>query len=217
MGSGCTQTTNTTQSAAAAAVPVDVSGTFEIDGFLEGTETVLVTPMVESANAVRLRAKEAGVGEASIAAKAYGLKFFMLDPDAEIGIAFLRRAQIYHLESVPGQIVVDFNYLFCDGFLSAEVIKISEKTWTIYWPSDGTTVGRIDTLAEAVRSGKSAREAYDALASYLLGIGPGSAGERNKSERQVTWMTGRQLFEETAFEIGRIRDVGNRVAARFVR
>lgn len=190
---------------------------FETDGLLDQREVVLVQPMVESDVRVSLRARAAGVEPSSIKAKAYGLKIFVLRKDPEIGTAFMHRTQVYHLGSGTDQLIVDEIYWYCNGFLSADIAKVEEKSWSKYYASNAGDIARLDTLAEAIRNGTGHQEAYRALSEPLGGgLLRNGGAEQNRFEREVTWFAGRQAIEGVGIELTRSREVGNRVTIRFV-
>jgi len=201
---------------AAGQIRASAPSVFENDGILGSTELVLVRPMLESDVSVSLRARQAGVPEESLQAKSYGLKIDVLFKDAEIGQAFMRRAQVYHLGSRKDQIVVDETYYYCDGFLSADIVKVTEKSWSSYYSVDVAAIARLDTLSEAVRNGMSHRDAFEAvepISGNLLGT---TREERQRSERAFTWFSGKQVIDKIGIELIRSPGVGNRVAVRFV-
>jgi hypothetical protein len=194
-----------------------IKDAFETDGVLDDNQVVLVQAMVESDVSLSVRAMEARVAASSIKARTYGLKFFVLRKDPEIGSAFMRRTQVYHLDAFPDRLIVDEAYWYCTGFLSSDIVKVQEKQWSKYHPANTGDVARFDTLAEAVRNGAGHQEAHKALFAPSLSPLLKTAGpEQNRFEREVTWFVGRQLIEGVGIELNRSRDLGNRVSIRFV-
>jgi hypothetical protein len=93
------------------------------------------------------------VEPASLQAKAYGIKLYVLFKDAEIGTAFMRRTQVYNLGSRNDRLTVDETYFYCNGFLSADIVRVTEKSWSKYYaPMWGTlrTSPRSQKLFETV-------------------------------------------------------------------
>ena len=130
----------------------------------------------------------------------------------------MHRTQVYHLGSRTDQLTVDETYWYCNGFLSADIAKVEEKSWSKYYASTAADIARLDTLAEAVRNGVDHQEAYRALSEPLGGGLLRSGGEEwNRSQQDVTWFAGRQAIEGVGIELTRSREVGNRVTIGFVR
>jgi hypothetical protein len=205
---------------ARATQPAVGANAFETDGFLDEKWVVLVRPIVESDVTVLLRARQAGVLPGSLQARVYGLKVDVLFKDAEIGTAFMRRAHVYHLGLRNDQIVVDETYYYCNGFLSTDIVKITEKNWSRHYATDAASIAELDTLAEALSSRTGHQDAFNAADPVRSIVGGllGRAGEQEHTlERDVTWFAGRQLIEGVGIELTRTLGVGNRVGVRFVR
>lgn len=194
--------------------PPDTSvDAYERKGILGGKEFVLLRSMIESDTALLLRARQAGVEPSSLNARAYGIKSYVLFEDAEIGHAFMHVRQVYHLGPKMDQLIADDTYYYCTGFLSTDIVKVTETRWSKYYAPNETTIAQFYKLAEAVRSGVGRQDAFEALNSGILG--PAGA-EQNRSEHEVTWFAGRETIEEVNIELMRSGKVGNRVAVRFV-
>ncbi len=214
--SSCTDPTTTPAPPSDAPPLASTKEAFETDGLLGQKEVVLVQAMVESDTRVSLRARQAGVEPSSLQAKAYGVKIYVLHKDPEMGTAFMHRTQVYHLGSRRDQLTVDETYFYCTGFLSADIIKVTEKSWSKYYASDEADITRLDTLAEAVRSGVGHQDAFKALDPVGGGMLRNGGNEQNRFERDVTWFAGRQAIEGVGIELTRSRDAGNRVSVRFL-
>jgi hypothetical protein len=187
---------------------------FEREGLLGGMELVLVRPMEESDTGVQVRASEAGVNPGSLRPKVYGLKFDILFKNAEIGSAFMRRAAVYHVDFLKDQIVVDETYYFCDGFLASDILKVKERSWSKYYGANAATITKLDTLAEAIRSGAGFRDAL-AILDPREPLGTGGE-ERNRSERDLTWLAGKEIIDNIGIELLKSPDIGNRVSVKFL-
>jgi hypothetical protein len=187
---------------------------FEREGLLGGREDVLVRPMIESDASVQVRAREAGVSPGSLRPKVYGLKFDILFKNAEIGSAFMRRAEVYHVDFLKDQIVVDETYYYCNGFLASDILKVKEKRWSKYYGANAATITKLDTLAEAIRSGVGFRDA-PAILDPREPLGTGGE-EKNQSERDFTWFAGKEIVDNIGIELLRYPGIGNRVSVKYL-
>jgi len=194
----------------------DATDTFEAEGLLGEPELVIVKPMIETDTSLRLRAKEANVPLESLRAKTYGLKIYVLSQTPDIGPAFLQRKQIYHLDERGDQLVIDEAYWYSNGFVSSDIIRVTEKSWSEYYLAEAGDIEHLDTLAEAVRSGTGQRDAYEAMSLFGRLAKFGSPAQ-NKFERDVTWIAGMQSIEDVRIELQRSHKFGNQLSARFVR
>jgi hypothetical protein len=190
-------------------------GVFEAESFVGGAVSVLVKPMIESSNAVELRAKQAGVDPATLKPTAYGLRIYELEKDPQVGTAFMVLTSAYNLASRRDQLIVDETYFRCTGFVSRDVLSIEETGYSRYYSSTPANVGRLRTLAEAVQNGHGHREAYEAFQPLSDMLRDGGDKENEYSKR-MTWLAGTQSIEDVEVEVTPSPDFGNRVRPRFM-
>jgi hypothetical protein len=218
--SGCTQSTRPVQPESK---PVQASppiGAFEIDGILGRKEMVLVKPMIEADSSVKVRAIQAGVDASSLRAMAYGIELHVVYRDVEMGAAFAHRIHIYHLRTPNNQIIADEAYYYCNGFLSPDIARVSEKSWSKYYSANGAIISQLDTLAEAVRNGDgsmplaSIQDAYKVFGSGLGFLRDGGP-EQNRFEHEVAWFSGKESIDGVCVDLTRSKKFGNRVGAEF--
>ena len=188
---------------------------FQADGLLAEKVSVVVRAMVEDQATVELRARSTGLKPETVRPKAYGFRILVAHKNAEVGTAFFSRMQIYHLESMPGQIIIDRRYLYGMGFATPDVINVNEKTWSERYSATEAEINQLDALAEAVHAGRGAKAAYEA--TQLFGsLSKSGAEEENTSERSVTWLAGRQDLEDAVLNVVRSEHFGNRLDPAFV-
>ncbi len=214
---GCAQPTDP-QPAAARSAPNSHSphkAAFDAKGILGEQDSVLVQAMVEDDSSVQVRARSTGLDPSVVRPNAYGLRIYVARKNAEVGTAFFSRTQIYHLDSFPNQIIIDKRYLYGMGFLTQEVIKVSEKTWSERHNASAAEIAQLHALAEAVQQGRGMKEAYEATGIFgpLAKVG---ADEERSSEREVTWLVGPQSLEGIYLSVTKSEKFGNRLSPVFV-
>jgi hypothetical protein len=210
---GCGDPASATPLQASAQVSPTTS-VFETDGIIGRKERVLVTPMIESDTSVWLRARQAGVDPSSLRASVYGLQAFSITTDAEIGTAFAHRKSAYHLGGKNDQLIVDEQYFYCDGFVSSDLLRVKQKSWSTYYSVDANAISLLDTLAEAVRSGSGHEDAYKAIGPMGDLLRSGSEPQ-TEFERSVTWFAGRSEIEDVIITLSRSKELGNFVHVEF--
>lgn len=214
IGLGCTASDPAPKVAASSGVP-SAPAAFEAEGILDEKELVLVKPMIESDASMYFRAKKAGVSPSTLNPKAYGIEIYAMRKNPIVGTAFLHHTRVYSLDSMPRRLIFDEQYFYCNGFISKEVIKVSEKGWSEYYQASEKDIEKLATLSEAVRNGTSHREAYKALGPF--GDLSKSGGEQlNLFEREVTWLVGKQTLDGVSVEVLPSTEFGNTIATRFV-
>jgi len=214
---GCVQPTTSQPSAGLIAtnLPPPPKAAFNAKGLLDEQESVLVQAMVEDGPSVELRARSSGLDPAVVRPKAYGLRIYVAHKDAEVGTAFFSRTQIYHLDSIPDQIIVDKRYLYGMGFLTPDVIKVKDKTWSERYSASAAEMNQLNALAEAVQRGQEMREAYDA--KRIFGpLAKSGANEENSFEREITWLVGPQSLEGIYLSVKQSAEFGNRLNSVFI-
>lgn len=214
---GCMQPTTSQPSAGlvATTLPSPLKAAFDAKGLLDEQDSVLVQAMVEDGPSVHLRARSTGLDPAVVGPKAYGLRIYVVHKDAEVGTAFFSRTQIYHLDSIPDQIIVDRRYVYGMGFLTPDVIKVKDKTWSERYSASAAEMNQLDVLAEAVQGGWGMKEAYDATG--LFGpLAKSGADEENSFEREVTWLVGPQSLEGIYLSVKQSAKFGNRLNPVFI-
>jgi hypothetical protein len=110
--------------------------------------------------------------------------------------------------------VVDETYYFCDSFLASDILKVKERSWSKYYGANAATITKLDTLAEAIRSGAGFRDAL-AILDPREPLGTGGE-ERNRSERDLTWLAGKEIIDNIGIELLKSPDIGNRVSVKFL-
>lgn len=203
------------QTDAASTTPDSTAGTFQPEHGMDAGNWIRVDPMIESASSLSLRARRAGLPVEQLVPQAYGLIITTLYPDVEIGVAFLRQRQIYHLDGFDRRIFVDEKYLYGKGFLSPEVIQVSERGWSREHAVSDSEITLLKELSSAVQRGTGRAAAFDAVSTF----GPlalGRAPETRQYEREASWLVGTQRVDSAYFSIGAVAGLGNRLATRFV-
>ena len=190
----------------------------EVAGFGPKGDLALVRPMVESEASVASRARATQVSPSSVRPKAYGVEVYVVFQDAEMGAAFLRRIKAYHLRAFNNdRIITDETYWYCNGFQAADILRITEKSWSRYYDSPEADVAVLDALSESVQRGIGHADAVEAVASLRPTLLKNGGEQQRGFEREVTWFAGRQEIDGVPIELMRSKLVGNRVSIQFAR
>jgi hypothetical protein len=192
-------------------------GVFEAKGILGGRELVRLLPMIENSTSAELRARSASVDKASITPRAFGMQFYVLFTDAQVGTAFASHTDVYHLESIPEKIIIDETYYFCDGFLADNVLKVREKSRSMRCQVNDQEIARLLTQSEAVRNGTDCEAIYREMQFGWLGQLKAQGVKGELPTREHCWLAGPQRIDDACVNLERSPHFGNEVAVDFLK
>ena len=197
---------------APAAVPPQI---FQPESGIDAGRWVRVDAMIESESARRARARRSGLSIEQVQPQAFGLIVSVVFPDIEMGIAIFRQSKVYALDGIANRIFVDQRYIYAKGFLSPEVLSISERGWSEQYSASQSQLSLLNDLANAVLGGGGYKEAHEAM-GYFGPLALAGAPKTGEYEREVSWLVGVQQVDSAYFRVGSKPGVGNRIVTQFV-